>query len=215
MTYPLLLSEIRKALGEVRPGKLLPAAIPGRSEDMTAFKKELIPNITKSIDFFNVMTYDLMNRRDNVTKHHTSKTLSLDTINAYLDAGIPPEKLKLGFELYAKFFKTQHESCDGKSKSLGCPTVELENPVTGVDTNQSSVVPFFGWPEGVPPPVNFPNITTNFEKAMNNTVQDPEAGAAYYWDSDENLWWTYDTPEFIKFKFFDIVEKKKLGGDFV
>jgi chitinase len=39
------------------------------------------------------MSYDLMNRRDNVTKHHTSVVGSSETIEHYLAIGAPPEKM--------------------------------------------------------------------------------------------------------------------------
>jgi hypothetical protein len=39
------------------------------------------------------MTYDLMNRRDNVTNHHSSVAGSEDTIRNYLAIGAPPEKM--------------------------------------------------------------------------------------------------------------------------
>ena len=39
------------------------------------------------------MSYDLMNRRDNVTQHHTSVAGAEDAIKNYLDIGAPPEKI--------------------------------------------------------------------------------------------------------------------------
>jgi chitinase len=39
------------------------------------------------------MSYDLMNRRDNVTKHHTSVADSEQVIKNYLAIGAPPEKI--------------------------------------------------------------------------------------------------------------------------
>jgi hypothetical protein len=39
------------------------------------------------------MSYDLMNRRDNVTKHHSSVADSAETIENYLAIGAPPEKM--------------------------------------------------------------------------------------------------------------------------
>jgi chitinase len=39
------------------------------------------------------MSYDLMNRRDNVTKHHSSVVDSAATIERYLAIGAPPEKM--------------------------------------------------------------------------------------------------------------------------
>ena len=41
--------------------------MPGRKVDMIAFTKEQGPKIFESVDMVNVMTYDLMNRRDNAT----------------------------------------------------------------------------------------------------------------------------------------------------
>jgi chitinase len=43
------------------------------------------------------MSYDLMNRRDQVTKHHSSVTDSLETIQNYLDIEAPPEKINRKF----------------------------------------------------------------------------------------------------------------------
>ena len=62
---------------------------------MLAFTHDTIPKIIESVDFLNIMTYDLMNRRDNVTKHHTGVQNSLEAINAYLERGVPAEKANL------------------------------------------------------------------------------------------------------------------------
>jgi chitinase len=83
---------------------------------MLAYTKENGPKIWPSVDYINVsiyphtlflamkpcklsltqaqvMSYDLMNRRDTVTKHHSSVTGSEDTIKNYLAIGAPPEKM--------------------------------------------------------------------------------------------------------------------------
>jgi hypothetical protein len=39
------------------------------------------------------MSYDLMNRRDNVTNHHSSVTGSEEAIKNYLAIGAPPQKI--------------------------------------------------------------------------------------------------------------------------
>jgi len=44
---------------------------------------------------------------------------------------------------------------------------------------------------------------------------DKKYGGTYYWDSDENIWWTWETPNVILKKFPQIVAKKRLGGVFV
>jgi GH18 family chitinase len=201
-TYPLLLSEIRTALG---PNKLISAAVPGLRRDMLAFTKETIPLIATSLDFFNIMTYDLMNRRNNVTNHHTGVEISLDAVNAYLENGVPPEKAVLGFAFYVKWFKTDPKGgC--KDNPIGCKTVLMEDPVTGADLGQAGG---FSWHDQVPD-----DRKTSFKKALGNAQYDEVHGGNYYWDSDENIWWTWDTTHAITNKIPMIVEKKGLGGVF-
>lgn len=96
---------------------------------MIAFTPENLPKILASVDFLNVMTYDLMNRRDNITKHHTGVQLSREAIKAYIDRGGKAEQLNLGYAFYVKWFTTQHEPC--LRNPIGCPTVLMEDPDTG------------------------------------------------------------------------------------
>lgn len=82
----------------------------------------------------------MMNRRDNITKHHTSVEESLEAIQYYLDLGYPAEKLNLGFAFYAKYFETDPDSdCD--VEPLGCATLLLESP-NGTDTGKSGALTF-------------------------------------------------------------------------
>jgi chitinase len=39
------------------------------------------------------MSYDLMNRRDNVTNHHASVEGAKKTVENYINIGAPPEKM--------------------------------------------------------------------------------------------------------------------------
>jgi chitinase len=114
-TYPLFLEALRKELGD----KILSIAVPGRKQDFIAFTEEQGPKIWKSVDMVNVMSYDLTNRRDNITNHASGVQGSLDTINEYLAIGADPQKLNLGFAYYAKWFTTNADSdCD--ENPLGC-----------------------------------------------------------------------------------------------
>lgn len=146
-TYPKFLAAVREAIGN----KTLSIAVPGRKQDMIAFTEEQSPEIFKSVDMVNVMTYDLMNRRDNVTAHHTSVEGSLDTVQAYLDLGLEPEKVNLGFAYYAKWFTTDPNS-DCKENPIGCQVVKLEND-DGSDNGKSGA---FTFEKGNmdPPPAN-------------------------------------------------------------
>jgi GH18 family chitinase len=172
---------------------------------MLAFTETTIPAISASLDFFNIMTYDLMNRRDKVTKHHTGIELSLDAINTYEERGVPSEKMNLGFAFYIKWYKTDpHGGCD--LNPIGCKTTLMEDPLTGADLGQAGA---FSWHDPVPS-----ELSASYEKAMAHGKYDSEHGGHYYWDSDEDIWWSWDTPEAIAKKFPAIVEQKILGGAF-
>ncbi|KAI1491405.1 glycoside hydrolase family 18 protein [Biscogniauxia mediterranea] len=184
--YALLLQEIKAAIGD----KELSIAVPGKKGDMIAFTPEQAPLINDAVDVINVMTYDLMNRRDNVTNHHTSVKGSLETVDNYLALGFDPAKMNLGFAFYAKFFKTQGEC----TQPIGCPTVLLENP-DGSDPGLSGAVTFLENPDVLP-----------------LGQADTENGGQWYWEPSTNYFWTWDTPDFVAQKFNDIVKARGLGG---
>lgn len=201
--YPILLREIRTALG---PNKIISAAVPGLQRDMLAFTPRTVPQIMQSIDFLNVMTYDLMNRRDTVTKHHTGVVLSLEAVDAYVLNGAAPADINLGFAFYVKYFKTEHEACARSASKLGCPTLLLEDPQTGADLGRAGA---FSWHDQVPE-----EVAGSFQRALDEGVYDDDHGGYYFWDMNDDLWWTFDNPEAIEKKLPLIVEKRKLGGVF-
>jgi chitinase len=204
-----------------------------------------------------VMSYDLMNRRDRFTKHHTSVVDSDATIRAYLDIGAPPKKMNLGFAYYAKYFTTQS---DCGSNPLNCPIVPAEDSVTGKDKLTSGAWTFekshmapvdtsrlavsydgtCGADKGTkcatsccsqygncgtsPEHCNGacqhafgigctdPDVAGSWQKAAKDGVTDDKAGAQYYFDPENRLFWTWDTPALITRKFDQIVDKYGLGG---
>lgn len=173
---------------------------------MLAFTKRTVPEISASLDFFNVMAYDLMNRRDTVTKHHTGLQLSLDAIDAYAENGVSVEKMNLGFAFYVKWFHTDPQGgCE--TNPIGCKTVLLEDPNTGADLGHAGG---FSWHDAVPG-----DVSASFARAIARGQYDSEQGGGhYYWDHEENRWWSWDTPEAIGKKFPAIMEKRGLGGAF-
>ncbi|KAK4863890.1 hypothetical protein LT330_010371 [Penicillium expansum] len=252
-TYPLFLEAIREAIGD----KILSIAVPGRKQDFIAFTKEQGPKIFEPVDMVNVMTYDLTNRRDNVTNHASGVQNSLDTINEYLAIGADPEKLNLGFAYYAKWFTTDPNS-DCNENPLGCHLAKLETD-DGKDNGKSGALTFeagnvaaapkdlkdsndgtcgfgakakcpsgqccsssgfcgttdqfcqagclsdYGTCKGV-------SITESWRKAQKDGKTDEVGGGQYYFDSDNNIFWTWDTPAMIARKFTEIVAEKNLGG---
>lgn len=146
------------------------------------------------------MTYDLMNRRDNVTDHHTGIEGSKKSIDIYIERGMTASKMNLGFAFYAKWFTTE----DGAkcTEPTGCPVALLEAP-DGSDTGLSGAITF-----------EKENFAAGgaFPEALKNGKTDVTLGGAWYWDAAEKVYWTWDTPELIARKFKEIVVEKKLGG---
>lgn len=135
--FPQFLSAIRKALPK---DKLLSIATPGKAVDMIAYTKEHGSAIAKAVDMVNVMSYDLINRRNNVTTHASSVVDSQACIQRYKEIGISADKLNLGFAYYAKWFATK-KGADCKEHALGCEMEPLETK-TGGDTGKSGVLTF-------------------------------------------------------------------------
>ena len=199
--YPKLLSEIRTALGT---DKLISAAVPGLQRDMIAFGKDNLPKIAQSVEFLNIMTYDLMNRRDSFTKHHTGLEACKDAIQAYLANGLPEAKVVLGFAFYVKWFKTDaNGGCD--TQPIGCKTALMEDE-QGNDLGQAGA---FAWHDEVPS-----DLSDSFEKAMKMGRYDERSGGHYFWDGDNHIFWSWDTPEAMHKKYATIVQGHRLGGVF-
>lgn len=201
--YPLLLGEIRSALG---PGRLMTAAVPGAERDMLAFTPRTVPRIMESLDFLNVMAYDLMNRRDSVAKHHSSVRASREALEAYTSRGAPAGKLNLGLGFYVKWFRADGEDCSAAKTPVGCRTLLLEDPVTGGDLGRAGG---FSWHDEVPG-----DVKGSFHRALLYQEYDEAEGATYYYDDEEAVWWTFDGPYSIKEKVEQLVGEMGLGGTF-
>lgn len=194
-----LLQHLRAALG---PDKLLSAAVPGKEVDLMAFTSDTVPRIMKEVDFLSVMTYDLMNRRDNTTKHHSGVADSRDAVQRYIDRGASPKSLNLGLGYYVKWFLT--EQCD-PSNTIGCPTQLLEDPKTGADLGKTGA---FSWHDEIPG-----DVAESFTRARDEGSYDDD-GSYYYWDPRELRWWSFDTEKSIQSKMDDVVPQVNVGGVF-
>lgn len=117
------------------------AAVPGLQEDMMAFTAEQSPKIWESLDFVNVMTYDLMKRRHKTLRHHTDLNGSLTSIDRYIALGLAPSKINLGIALYAKWFAVDPAANCNATLPIGCKARVLENEA-GQDTGLSGAVTF-------------------------------------------------------------------------
>lgn len=95
--------------------------------------------------FFNIMAYDLTNRADAQTGHHTSVSASLAAVQRYLDWGYPGAQLNLGFALYAKHFRTAGGAVCATAAAggggVGC-AMETAQTADGADTQTSGWLTF-------------------------------------------------------------------------
>lgn len=172
---------------------------------MIAFRGNMI-HIEPHLDFFNVMTYDLMNRRDDIAMHHSSIAGTRKTIMTYISDGVPPHKVNIGFGFYVKWFKVDKEDCDKARTPIGCKTLLLEDPVTGGDLGRAGA---FSWHDDVPE-----EMKSSFQRALLNREYDADEGATYYYDSEQAIWWTFDDPHSIKKKVEQLNSELNVRGTF-
>lgn len=197
--YHLLLKELRETLGS---DKILSIAVPGLERDLIAFTADTVPKIVDQVDFINIMTYDLINRRDKVVRHHSGIADSKAAVQRYLDRGLPRSMANLGLGYYVKWVMTEHCS---KENVLGCPTQLLEDPETGGDLGRTAA---FSWHDTVPD-----GLSESFSRALSDG-QYFDDGSYGYWDEHEHRWWTFDTVEAIEEKMTELVGSMGLGGVF-
>lgn len=134
-TFPLFLHAIKEAISP----KPLSIAVPAMQRDMIAYTGDHASEIFAAVDMVNLMSYDMMNRRDTKTSHHTSVKGTLEAVHRYLSLGLDPRKLNLGLAYYAKFFQTvANTTCH---HPVGCAIVKAEND-DGSDAGTSGAITF-------------------------------------------------------------------------
>lgn len=177
---------------------------------MIAFTQSTLPKIRKSVDFLNVMTYDLMNRRDSVTEHHSGTIGSENALHRYSETTPDAANLNLGLAFYIKWFKTAGNETCNRLPAIGCRTELMEDPVTGADLGMAGA---FSWHDEVPQ-----ELVESFERAMANGLDDGagmDFKGHYYMDIQEQIFWSWDTPDSIQTKlnlFFQV--RSNIGGLF-
>lgn len=194
--FTLLLEEFRRQLDAVGSGKLLTAALPAATSKIGKLE---VANIARSLDLMNVMTYDFRGgwATQGPTNFHSNlypdpaspggaeeKTWSVDTtINTYLQAGAPAQKLVVGVPYYGRGWRGVGSANNGLYQSAnGTPQGEYE---AGID-NYNVLV-------GKPGTIYRSPVT----KQM--------------WKYDGNEFWSYDDPEVLTTK-MNYIKARGLGG---
>ncbi|KAJ3475151.1 hypothetical protein NLG97_g9556 [Lecanicillium saksenae] len=197
--YPMLLRELRETLGTA---KLISIAVPGLERDLMAFTPNTVPIIVEQVDFINIMTYDLINRRDTVVRHHSGIADSRASIQRYVDRGVPESMVNLGLGYYVKWVMT--DTCK-KDNILRCLTQPLEDPDNGNDLGRTAA---FSWHDTVPS-----ELSASFSRALSSGRYFAD-GSYGYWDEQERRWWSFDTADVIARKMKELVGSMGLGGVF-
>ncbi|MET0290126.1 MAG: glycosyl hydrolase family 18 protein [Pseudoxanthomonas sp.] len=111
--YTALLAEFRRQLDAVRPGLLLTAAV-GAGIDKIRVTE--VDKYQASLDYINVMTYDFHGAFEPTTNHHSAlfnspadpstgdvaRYNSHDALQAFLERGVPSNKLNIGIGFYGR-----------------------------------------------------------------------------------------------------------------
>jgi chitinase len=108
--FTALLAEFRSQLDAVRPGLLLTIASPAAQ---SKYSKIELDQITRYLDWINLLTYDFHGTWENTTNFHANLSTSPkdpsrprysvdDTVRGYLKAGVPSEQIVVGLPFYGR-----------------------------------------------------------------------------------------------------------------
>jgi chitinase len=197
--YTALLAEFKKELtaqtaidGEHHPLTIAAPAGPTTIPNLEA------KNIGGIVDWMNLMSYDYHGGWDSITGHNAPMKVGSkdaaqgfsisDSVDAYLTAGFPAQKLVLGLPLYGRGWENVNATGNGLYQSA---------------TNASVGT----WEKGV---FDYTDIKNNYLPTMTR-YWDSEAQVPYLYDPARKLWISYDDPQSIKIK-VDYIKAKGLGG---
>ncbi|CAM3721849.1 glycoside hydrolase family 18 protein [Nocardiopsis rhodophaea] len=150
------------------------------------------PEMFDAIDFATVQGYDFTGAWSDVTDHHSQlyapegapNDASTDrTVRRYLDYGLPPDKLLLGFPAFGRGWTGVSPENFGRYAPAD----------SGAEGTYGEAVDPYG----------------ELKYRSGRRFHDPINGA--YWLYDGNEWWTFDTPEIVRMK-GAYVREMNLGG---
>lgn len=202
--FEQLMDDIRKRIG---PDKLLTAAFKAVPAALEGFNWE---RLSKSMDYFNMMTYDLNGGWSNVAGHNSPlypypeeefEGLNLDTLKNWMVnvRGIPAHQINFGAAFYGRGVQTTESTA-----YLGAPT-DKRNVNFSVDGPTLSAVDLDNWKafEGQPN-YNYLKKQTGWEHMWDANAEVPYAVKGKYFLS-------YDDPASIRKK-AEYIRDNNLGG---
>jgi len=197
--YVLILSELRKALDRYSADNklnyhfLLTVASPAGSSHYNTMD---LKNMNRWIDAWHLMAYDYAGPWDSTTGHQSNvfldkknplaTKLSTDgTLNAYIAAGIPPEKIHMGMALYGRSFS----NTAGLGKSYSGTAGDSEGiyrlnelPRPGATTSHSSsLMASWTYDSSKKELVTMDDLKSGQAKA--GYINQRSLGGAFYWEA--------------------------------
>ncbi len=194
--FSLLMEELRNELdeqGTIDDRHYLTSAACGAFPDY--IENTEMGEAQKYMDFVNVMTYDFyVNGADTITGHHSAlytnpkdpKKLSADAaIEYFIDAGVPAEKLVLGFPFYGRAWGNVDTTFNG---------LYQRGSKANIRSSHNAIV----------------NTLLNDDSAYKR-FWDDEAQVPYLFNKEDQVFITYDDMESV-IKKCEYIKNKKLKG---
>ncbi|UXY16844.1 glycoside hydrolase family 18 protein [Chitiniphilus purpureus] len=195
--YPLLLEEMKAALNqlsaETKQSYALSTAVPVAN---WFFQANDIPRVAKAVDFLKVMAYDMYGGWSPNTGHHANlypnpadpaagggRSVS-QAMQAYLNLGVPPEKLLMGVAFYGRAWRGVTPTNNGLYQKF--TSAAFPDGVTWVDLKRDFI-----------------------DKNGYVRYWDDVAKAPYLFNGDTFI--TYEDAEGLRYK-ADFMKEKQLGG---
>jgi chitinase len=198
--FTLLLADLREALDEVGEGYLLTIAAPAGPSTYANIELEAIHPY---LDFINVMTYDFHGGWETQTGHNApmhpasgdpfanAATYNVHSaIQAYLDAGIPSNKVVMGLPFYGRGWQGVTTADDGRFQSATDPAANGT------------------WEAGI---FDYKDLKNHFLGQGYTRYWDAEALVPWLYNAATGIWISYDDPESLAIK-SDYIVAEELGG---
>jgi len=192
--FTLMLKEIREYLDQLgaETGDRQYLLTIASGSDKNYFIHTNLREAHRYLDFINVMTYDFYNGWMSQTGHHANLYPSesekfggnsaVETIERHLTAGVPVEKLILGFPFYGRMWEGVHASVDGLYQPAGTGGMII----------------------------SYKNIVELDTKTW-ESHWDESASAPYLWNPDSQIFISYESPRSIGLK-VEYLKERNLGG---
>jgi len=180
--FTLLVQEYRAELTRQNSDMLLSAAVAAGKGNIDRGYE--IPEVTKDLDFVNLMTYDFNGQWDNVTGINSPlypreeelgtwrEYLNMEwAANYWLDNGCPREKLVIGMAFHGRTFTL----VDGNDNELGSPAIPWDAP-WGTYTRERGFYSYY-------------EICEDLEAGGTRVWSDEHKAPYYYIDNGLNTTW--------------------------